>query len=51
MRTASYGVLLRFATTLEKMLGEHGFEPTGFAGAGRWPLMWKSMLIKARVIQ
>jgi 2-polyprenyl-3-methyl-5-hydroxy-6-metoxy-1,4-benzoquinol methylase len=37
--------------TLEKMLAEHGFESTGFAGAGRWPLMWKSMLIKARVIQ
>ena len=36
--------------TLEQMLREQGFEVTGFAGAGRLPYLWKSMLVKARVI-
>ena len=35
--------------TLEKMLREQGFAACAFAGAGRWPYFWKSMLIKARV--
>jgi len=37
-------------STLEQMLREQGFEVTGFAGAGRWPLLWKSMLVKTRVV-
>lgn len=36
--------------TLEKMLTEQCFAVQGFAGAGRWPLLWKSMLLKARVV-
>lgn len=36
--------------TLEQMLREQGFEVTGFAGAGRLPYLWKSMLVKARVV-
>ncbi len=36
--------------TLEQMLREQGFEVAGFAGAGRWPWLWKSMLVKARVV-
>ena len=35
--------------TLEQMLREQGFVVTDFAGAGRWPFLWKSMLVKARV--
>lgn len=35
--------------TLEQMLREEGFVVTDFVGAGRWPLAWKSMLVKARV--
>jgi 2-polyprenyl-3-methyl-5-hydroxy-6-metoxy-1,4-benzoquinol methylase len=35
--------------TLEQMMREQGFKVTGFAGAGRWPLLWKSMLVKAQV--
>ena len=35
--------------TLEKMLREQGFAASAFAGAGRWPYFWKSMLIKARM--
>jgi len=36
--------------TLEQMLREQGFEVTAFAGAGRLPWLWKSMLMKARVV-
>lgn len=35
--------------TLERMLSEQGFDVLEFAGAGRCPLLWKSMLVKARV--
>ncbi|MDP2829693.1 MAG: class I SAM-dependent methyltransferase [Sulfuricellaceae bacterium] len=35
--------------TIEQMLREQGFAVTDFAGAGRWPYLWKSMLVKARV--
>lgn len=35
--------------TLEQMLREQGFEVTGFAGAGRLPYLWKSMLVKAKL--
>ena len=35
--------------TLERMLQEEGFVVEEFAGAGRWPLFWKSMLVKARL--
>jgi len=34
--------------SLEQMLREEGFRVTGFAGAGRVPFLWKSMLISAR---
>ena len=36
--------------TLGRMLREEGFEVTRFAGAGRVPLFWKSMVLKARVV-
>ena len=36
--------------TLEQMLREQGFEVTGFAGAGRLPYLWKSMLVKAKTV-
>lgn len=35
--------------TLEQMLKDQGFCVTDFAGAGRWPFLWKSMLVKARI--
>ncbi|MEJ6021319.1 class I SAM-dependent methyltransferase [Ramlibacter sp. PS4R-6] len=35
--------------TLEQMLQEEGFRPVGFQGAGRWPYLWKSMVITAEV--
>jgi 2-polyprenyl-3-methyl-5-hydroxy-6-metoxy-1,4-benzoquinol methylase len=35
--------------TLERMLCEQGFVVTEFAGAGRVPYLWKSMLVKARL--
>jgi len=35
--------------TLEALLRERGFVVTEFAGAGRWPFLWKSMLLKAKV--
>lgn len=35
--------------SLEQMLCEQGFQVTGFAGAGRLPYLWKSMLVSARV--
>jgi len=34
--------------TLEKMLQEQEFDITGFAGAGRLPFLWKSMLVSGR---
>ena len=34
--------------TLEQMLREQGFIPTRFFGAGRFPWLWKSMLIEAQ---
>lgn len=36
--------------TLEALLRKSGFEVVEFAGAGRLPLLWKSMLIKARFV-
>lgn len=33
--------------TLTVMLEEHGFSVRGFAGAGRIPWLWKSMLLRA----
>jgi hypothetical protein len=35
--------------TLEQMLEERGFVVTDFAGAGRVPYLWKSMLVSAVV--
>ena len=35
--------------TLEQILEEQGFIVTAFAGAGRLPLLWKSMLVSARL--
>lgn len=37
--------------SLEQMLRETGFCPTRFAGAGRLPFLWKSMLIESRVAE
>lgn len=34
--------------TLTSLLAEAGFEPVAFRGAGRWPWLWKLMLIAAR---
>jgi 2-polyprenyl-3-methyl-5-hydroxy-6-metoxy-1,4-benzoquinol methylase len=34
--------------TLSRLLSESGFELLAFRGAGRWPWLWKSMLIAAR---
>ena len=34
--------------TLTKLLIDAGFEKIEFTGAGRFPLLWKSMVIKAR---
>lgn len=36
--------------TLEAILHEQGFEAISFAGAGRLPFLWKSMVIKSCVI-
>lgn len=33
--------------TLTKLLIDAGFQPLAFRGAGRWPWLWKSMLIAA----
>ena len=33
--------------TLTALLQETGFEMVAFRGAGRWPWLWKSMLIAA----
>jgi 2-polyprenyl-3-methyl-5-hydroxy-6-metoxy-1,4-benzoquinol methylase len=35
-------------STLEQLLRELGFDVEAFMGAGRVPLLWKSMLVKAR---
>lgn len=35
--------------TLSKLLRDKGFNVTGFAGCGRIPYLWKSMIIKARL--
>jgi 2-polyprenyl-3-methyl-5-hydroxy-6-metoxy-1,4-benzoquinol methylase len=35
--------------TLTKLLEEHGLNVIEFKGSGRIPLIWKSMLIKARI--
>lgn len=44
------GVIKFFSRrTLEQMLREQGFAATDFAGAGRLPFLWKSMLVKAKV--
>ena len=34
--------------TLTTLLEEAGFKVTGFAGAGRFPYLWKSMILTAR---
>ena len=34
--------------TLRTLLGEAGFVEIRFRGAGRFPLLWKSMLVSAR---
>jgi 2-polyprenyl-6-hydroxyphenyl methylase/3-demethylubiquinone-9 3-methyltransferase len=34
--------------TLSALLQDAGFEVVAFRGAGRWPWLWKSMLIAAR---
>lgn len=36
-------------STLERLLIEEGFSVTGFAGAGRFRLLWRSMVMKARL--
>jgi 2-polyprenyl-3-methyl-5-hydroxy-6-metoxy-1,4-benzoquinol methylase len=36
--------------TLEAMLLQEGFEVDAFAGAGRLPFFWKSMVMKAKVV-
>lgn len=35
--------------TLTKLLDEFGFEVVSFKGSGRFPYLWKSMFIKARI--
>ena len=35
--------------TLEQLLKEEGFKPTGFEGAGRFPMLWKSMILSATI--
>lgn len=34
--------------TLTRLLSEHGFEVVGFHGVGRFPYLWKSMVVVAR---
>lgn len=36
------------AKTLTKLLTDAGFQVTGFTGAGRYPYLWKSMILSAR---
>lgn len=43
----------RFDGVISTEVIEHLYDPRGFiafAGAGRWPWLWKSKLVKARVI-
>ena len=35
--------------TLSRLLEEKGFEVTDFAGCGRVPYLWMSMLVKGRI--
>jgi len=35
--------------TLEALMMEENFRPIGFEGAGRVPLLWKSMIVSARL--
>lgn len=35
--------------TLTKLLVENGFTVTNFVGCGRFPYLWKSMIIKAKI--
>ena len=35
--------------TLTALLELEGFEVTAFCGAGRWPYLWKSMVLAARL--
>ncbi len=35
--------------TLSSLLKEHNFEVTNFLGCGRFPYLWKSMMVKAEV--
>lgn len=35
--------------TLETLLRQENFEVVGFHGVGRWPWMWKSMVVVARL--
>ncbi len=46
-----YGGHIKFWSkkTLSKLLIEEGFEITNFVGCGRFPLFWKSMIIKAKI--
>ena len=36
-------------STLTQMLSEQGFGVVGFAGAGRLPWLWKSMIVSATI--
>lgn len=36
-------------TTLSRLLTEEGFEVTNFSGIGRFPYLWKSMILVARL--
>jgi hypothetical protein len=36
--------------TLAQMLADEGFEVVTFVGAGRLPLLWKSMIVEARAL-
>lgn len=46
------GGIIKFFSrrTLEHLLREEGFAAVEFRGTGRAPLLWKSMLIKARMV-
>jgi hypothetical protein len=35
--------------TLYQLLNENGFKVMKFIGCGRFPLLWKSMLIKSKI--
>jgi hypothetical protein len=36
--------------TLTQLLQDNGFEVVGFVGAGRFPYLWKSMILVARAV-